>query len=262
MKENTVYEGDNVVVMETFPDNCIDLTVTSPPYDEMRDYNGYKFDFKATARELFRVTKDGGRVVWIVGDQCKDFNESGTSFMQALYFKELGFKLNDTMIWNKGAEPTHNPSAMRYKQYFEYMFIFSKGNPKTYNEIKDVKNSLAGKTKTSQFKRLPNGKKVESAHSGKVVKYLKYQARSNVWKVKQSRKNNGHPAVFPESIAKDHIISWSNEGDVVLDPFAGSGTTLKVAKLNNRKYIGIEISGEYCEIINERLDGFLPFVGD
>ena len=251
-----VHCGDNVAVMKTFPDNCIDLTVTSPPYDEMRDYNGYKFDFKATARELFRVTKEGGRVVWIVGDQTKDFNESGTSFMQALHFKEIGFRLNDTMIWNKGSQATYNPSLKACKHYFEFMFIFSKGKPKTYNEIKDIETQLVGKELETYSTRKPNGEIVKKKRQGT---YGKFQARSNVWNIRPPINTTGHPAPFPESIARDHIIMWSNEGDIVLDPFTGSGTTLKVAKLNNRKYIGIEISSEYCKIIDRRLDGFLPF---
>mgnify|MGYP000098933263 FL=1 len=244
---NQVIHGDCLEVMKTLEDNSIDLTVTSPPYDNLRTYNGYTFDFEGIARELFRVTKQGGVVVWVVGDATINGSETGTSFKQALYFKEIGFNLHDTMIWEKSSF-NHDPRRGRYKQFFEFMFVLTKGKPKTYNEIKDMPIKNAGKMVKSS-KRLPNGTIRDYGY----IKMGDFQARSNIWKVNQQTKSNGHPAIFPEKLAEDHILSWSNEGDTILDPMAGSGTTLKMAKKNNRNYIGIEISQEYIDIINKRL---------
>ena len=238
--------GDCLEKLKDLEDSCIDLTVTSPPYDNLRDYNGYDFNFEGIAKDLYRVTKQGGVVVWVVGDATIKGSETGTSFKQALYFKEIGFNLHDTMIWHKHSF-NHDPRNKRYKQYFEYMFILSKDKPKTYNEIKDVKCKNAGQEYNSS-KRLPNGK---IRKYGK-IKMNDFQARSNIWKI-NSQHNKEHPAVFPEKLAQDHILSWSNEGDTVLDPMCGSGTTLKMAKLNNRKFIGIEISEEYCKIAEARI---------
>ena len=248
MKENKnkIIQGDCLEEMKKMEENSIDLTVTSPPYDNLRDYKGYSFDFEGIAKELFRVTKEGGVVVWVVGDATIKGSETGTSFKQALYFKEIGFNLHDTMIWRKHSF-NHDPRNKRYKQYFEFMFILSKGKPKTYNEIKDIKCKNAGK-EYSASKRLPSG---EIRKYGK-IKINDFQARSNIWEISGKHDKN-HPAVFPEKLAEDHILSWSNEGDTILDPMAGSGTTLKMAKKNNRNYIGIEISQEYVNIIKQRL---------
>jgi len=245
--KNKIIQGNCLEVMKTMEDSCIDLTVTSPPYDNLRTYNGYTFDFEGIARELFRVTKQGGVVVWVVGDATINGSETGTSFKQALYFKEIGFNLHDTMIWEKSSF-NHDPRRGRYKQFFEFMFVLTKGKPKTYNEIKDVPIKNAGKMVKSS-KRLPNGTIRDYGY----IKMGDFQARSNIWKVNQQTKSNGHPAIFPEKLAEDHIISWSNEGDTILDPMCGSGTTLKMAKKNNRNYIGIEISEEYCKIAEARL---------
>jgi len=248
---NKIIRGDCLEVMKTLEDNSIDLTVTSPPYDNLRDYNGYSFDFEGIAKELFRVTKEGGVVVWVVGDATIKGSETGTSFKQALYFKEIGFNLHDTMIYRKA-----NPMPVKHNRYlpcFEYMFVFSKGIPKTINLIEE--DTLAtGKEKYTGTQQ-ENGK-FTAYGKHRNLKRIKY----NVWDIKvgsnQTTKDKiafQHPAIFPEKLAEDHILSWSNEGDIVLDPMAGSGTTLKMAKKNNRNYIGIEISEEYIEIIKERL---------
>jgi site-specific DNA-methyltransferase (adenine-specific) len=244
---NEIINGDCLEVIKGFEDESIDLTVTSPPYDNLRVYNGFSFDFDGIAKELYRVTKSGGVVVWVVGDATIKGSETGTSFKQALYFKEIGFNLHDTMIWEKSSF-NHDPRRGRYKQYFEYMFVLTKGKPKTYNEIKDVPIKNAGKLVKSS-KRLPNG----SIRDYGYIKMGDFQARSNIWRVNQQTKSNGHPAIFPEKLAEDHILSWSNPGDIVLDPMCGSGTTLAMAKKNGRKYIGIEISKEYCSIAENRL---------
>lgn len=246
MELNKIYQGDCLDLIKSIDDNSIDLTVTSPPYDNLRNYNGFTFDFENIARELFRVTKIGGVVVWIVGDQTINGSETGTSFKQALYFKEIGFNLHDTMIWHKHSF-NYDPRRNRYKQHFEFMYIFSKCKPKTFNPIKDVIVKTAGKFKKSS-KRLPNG----SIRDYGFIRMNEYQARSNVWYIPQDTKSN-HPAVFPEKLAEDHIISWSNENDIVLDPMCGSGTTCKMALKNNRNFIGIEISQEYVDIANQRI---------
>lgn len=247
MEINKIYQGDCLEVMKTFPDNVIDLTVTSPPYDNLRTYRGYTFDFEGIANELYRITKKGGVVVWVVGDETRNFCESLSSFKQALYFKEVGFNLLDTMIYYKQNYAPAYPTLRRYANQFEYMFVFSKGKPKTFNPIKvkkiENRNGISGY-------RQKDGSVIK-----KIVKTTgEYKEASNVWSYPVGFKNLGHPAVFPEQLATDHILSWSNEGDLVLDPMCGSGTTCKMAKLNNRNYIGIEISEEYCEIIKKRLD--------
>jgi site-specific DNA-methyltransferase (adenine-specific) len=246
---------DNIKGMrQLIPDNSIDLTVTSPPYDNLRDYEQYDFNFKDLAKELYRVTKDGGVIVWIVGDATIDGSETGTSFKQALYFKEIGFNLHDTMIYQKnGGLPLNNK---RYEPRFEYMFILSKNKPKTFNPIK-IKSKRAGKIKKSTY-RQKDGTIKKAWNYGKPVKNKK--VKGNVWltevgymKTTKDKIAFKHPAMFPEKLAEDHIKSWSNENDVILDPFMGSGTTAKMAKKLNRKYVGFEISSKYCEIIKERL---------
>ena len=246
---NKIIQGDCLEKLKELEDVSIDLTVTSPPYDNLRTYNGYTFDFEGIAKELYRVTKQGGVVVWVVGDQTVNGSETGTSFKQALYFKEIGFNLHDTMIYQKKSCYAHDPRNKRYKSIFEYMFVLSKGTPKTYNEIKDEPNIHAGKLYKGGKGRDKKG------NLRKSIEFVipDFQARYNIWKIPTDHKSH-HPAIFPEKLTEDHILSWSNEGDIVLDPMAGSGTTLKMAKKNNRNYIGIEISPEYIEIINKRLN--------
>jgi site-specific DNA-methyltransferase (adenine-specific) len=245
--------GDCLEVMKSLPSKSIDLTVTSPPYDNLRTYNGYSFDFDGIAKELYRVTKDGGVVVWIVGDATINGSETGTSFKQALYFKEIGFNLHDTMIWNKGTFTAVGALTSRYAPVFEYMFVLSKKQPKTFNPIKDRKNKTFGRSKTGTF-RQEDGTTKPLSSVGKPI--AKYGQRFNIWDVSAEKSNSNrlHPAMFPESLAHDHIVSWSNESDTVLDCFLGSGTTGKVAKQLNRKFVGIEISPEYLEIARKRIN--------
>ena len=243
---NKIHCGDCLELMPSIDDKTIDLTVTSPPYDNLRDYNGYIFDFEGIATELYRVTKDGGVVVWIVGDATIKGSETGTSFRQALYFKEIGFRLHDTMIWKK--ESFSNPFPNRYHQVFEYMFIFTKGKNKTFNPIIDRTNKHQGEIVSSTVREADG-----SLNKRTPKKINEYGKRFNVWEQTVHKQKGGHPAPFPERLANDHIISWSNEHDIVLDPMCGSGTTCKMAKLNNRNYIGIDISQEYVDIANKRL---------
>lgn len=249
--------GDNVEILKTFEDNYIDLTVTSPPYDNLRDYKGYKFRFEVLAQELFRVTKEGGIVVWIVGDQVIDGSETLTSFQQAIYFKEeVGFNMHDTMIYQKDCFA--NPMNTRYHQIFEYMFVLSKGKPKTFNPLIDKPNKSYGKYTFGKGRRQKDGtmkfqgtERLESTEFGKRFNIWKYNTGfGNVTKDKNAYE---HPAIFPEKLARDHILSWSNKGDLILDPMNGSGTTTKMAYYNNRESIGIDCSEEYCKIARDRI---------
>ena len=250
LEMNKCYNENCLDTMAKMPDGFIDLTVTSPPYDNLRTYNGYSFDFEAVAKELFRVTKQGGVVVWVVGDATIKGSETGTSFKQALYFKEIGFNLHDTMVWIK-PDPiplTHN----RYEQSFEYMFILSKGKPKTFNPIK-VKTKYGGRIENMKNWSNKDKNQAKRIRDEDLVR-KEYRIDYNNWKISV---NDGvkvkHPAKFPEELCERHILSWSNEGDLVYDPFMGSGTTAKMSILNNRNWIGSEISSEYCEIIEERV---------
>lgn len=254
----TLWQGDCLELMKNIPDGAVDLTVTSPPYDNLRTYNGnieqWNFDkFKAIAKELYRVTADGGVVVWIVADATIKGSETGTSFRQALWFMDCGFNLHDTMIWDKPTFTATGSLAVRYAPVFEYMFVFSKGKPKTFNPIKDKPNISAGKKKHGTIRKADGSTKPQSS-IGKQIK--EYGQRHNVWHISQemSNKNRKHPAPFPEKLAEDHIISWSNEGDTVLDPFMGSGTTGKMAVLNNRHFIGIELDKDYFAIAKKRIE--------
>ena len=252
MEINKIYCIDNIKGMAQLGSETVDLTVTSPPYDNLRDYNGYSFDFERVARGLFYVTKIGGIVVWVVDDRKINGSESGTSMRQALYFMDTcGFFLHDKMIYRKlnGAMGGIN----EYLQEFEMMFVFSKGKPKTVNLLRDRKNVVHGDKSPPKRKSNENGS-IPDRH---VVERKEYGRRKNIWEYAVGGKQEigKHPAIFPEKLAEDHILSWSNERDLVLDPFMGSGTTAKMAKLNNRNYIGFEISQEYVDISNARIEG-------
>jgi site-specific DNA-methyltransferase (adenine-specific) len=262
---NTIHCGECSEMMAALPDECIDLTVTSPPYDKQRVYQGFTFEFEPIAEQLYRITKNGGVVVWVVNDQTKNGCESLTSFKQAIFFVEsCGFNLHDTMIYAKTnyVPLTHN----RYEQQFEYMFVFSKGKPKTFNPIM-IKTETAGtvcRTKHLQTNAASN-EKGNAVRSGKhrradeiyVVKNTKI--KPNIWFYAVGKGNTGdkkafdHPATFPESLVSDHIISWSNPGDVVLDPMMGSGTVAKMAIEQRRYYLGFDISKKYCKLAQSRL---------
>lgn len=244
---------DNVTGMQTLPDESVDLTVTSPPYDNLRNYGGHSWDFESLARELYRVTKRGGVVVWVTNDATIKGSETLSSFKQALFFTECGFNLHDTMIYRKTCYP-RSGSLLAYQNAFEYMFVFSKGKPKVFNPIKDIPNKYKG-VKQKGTKREKNG---TLSQYDFIVKDVRQ--RDNVWnydpgymKGAKDKIAYQHPAIFPEALARDHILSWSNEGDTVLDPFAGSGTTLKMAAMLNRNAIGFEIHEPYVEIARQRL---------
>tara|TARA_R110000823_G_scaffold229477_1_gene356486 strand:- start:251 stop:1024 length:774 start_codon:yes stop_codon:yes gene_type:complete len=248
--------GDCLERMKEIPDDSIDLTVTSPPYDNLRDYNGNNDQWgehvwQEVLSDLFRVTKKGGVVVWVVGDATIKGSETGSSFKQALHAIVCGFNLHDTMIYQK---PDFKPlTHKRYEQQFEYMFILSKGKLGAFNGIKDKKNVSAGRKVTGTWRGV-DGKMTADSGSNK-KKISSFGLRGNIWAIATTKgaSKNKHPATFPEQLANDHILSWSNQGDTVLDPFMGSGTTGKMAKLNNRNFIGIELDQEYFNIAKERI---------
>lgn len=245
--------GECSEVLKRYDDKCIDMVLTSPPYDSLRTYKGYSWDFENVAKELARVLKDGGVIVWIVNDATVNGSETGTSFRQALYFMDLGLNLHDTMIWKKPTFTATGSLKYRYAPVFEYMFVFSKGKIKTFHPIKDRKTIYPNKTYHGTV-RNADGTFKEISGAG-IKKTGDYGQRFNVWECPTlpNRERTGHPAQFPVKLAKDHIISWSNEGDVVLDPFMGSGTTAIACIESNRHYIGIDISKEYCELAENRI---------
>ncbi|AFY84052.1 DNA-methyltransferase [Oscillatoria acuminata] len=254
---NEIIPGNCVEVMSDFDENSIDLTVTSPPYDKLRTYQGYTFPFEEIAQQLYRVTKPGGVVVWVVADSTIKGSETGTSFKQALYFKEIGFNLHDTMIFQK-TNPIPQIYRKRYNNVFEYMFVLSKGEVKTHNPIKiDCIHAGLELTGTT-YKNYSKGKQKRDKMANPVKKQ---KIKGNIWeyvvgKKAEDQTAKGHPAPFPCSLARDHINSWSNEGDIVLDPMCGSGTTCLAATELDRHYIGIDISQEYCDLALERISNF------
>lgn len=253
---NKVHCSEAVKFMQRLPGNFVDLTVTSPPYDNLRDYKGYSFDFENTAQELFRLTKPGGVLIWVVNDQVINGSESLTSFMQATYFVKIcGFYLHDTMAYAKKNWMPVNKIHKRYGQQFEYVFVLSKGSPKTFNPLTEpCKNAgdshlMFVRQKDGSTKKKPNKTIIKE---DKII--------GNVWFYQVGYMHSAkdkiafkHPAIFHEGLARDHIKSWSNEGDLVFDPMCGSGTTLIQAKKLNRNFIGCDISEEYCSIAKERL---------
>ena len=257
IEPNKIYNESCLATMARMPDGLIDLVVTSPPYDNMRAYCGRGFDqFEEIADALYRIMAQGGVVVWIVGDQTIKGNETGTSFRQALYFKEIGFALFDTMIYQKAPRGAVGNNKT-YWQSFEYMFVFSKGQPKTINLLMDRKNKDARRGDRGT-KRLYNGKLKPLKRGG----YGSHGRRTNIWQYKIGKGHSAsdkiahqHPAIFPEQLAQDHILSWTDANHIVYDPFMGSGTTAKMAHLNGRQYLGSEINKAYCQIAHNRLAG-------
>lgn len=254
----SIYNESNLETMGRMPDNCIDLTVTSPPYDNLRKYKGFSFPFEEVAKELYRITKPGGVVVWVVGDSTKDGSESLTSFKQALLFNSVGFNVHDTMIYQKlsGLPLNHN----RYEQDFEFMFVLAKGKPKTFNPIKvktvtnEKRDSFFGTHDEKNNKRRSGAKRTDTKPE---------KIKGNIWGYRTGLYHSTsdavafkHPAVFPEQLAADHIQSWSNEGDLVYEPFGGSATVAKMCFLLNRKCIMSEITKEYCELSIQRLSPY------
>lgn len=254
---DNIYCGDSAMMLAALPDACVDLTVTSPPYDNLRAYNGFSWDFTAIATQLYRVTKPGGVVVWVVGDATVNGSETGSSFRQALGFMEIGFNLHDTMIYRRKTKPlNHN----RYEQEFEYMFVFSRpGVSVVCNHIK-APSLRPGREYDRQTQRHRDENGIPSKNEGE-WKTKDEKVVGNIWEYYAGNAQNGdkkshdHPAIFPEALARDHILSWSNPGDIVLDIFAGSGTTAKMSKVLSRHWLGFDISQEYVDLANRRVAG-------
>lgn len=259
MELNKIYCENNLVTMSNMESLFLDLTVTSPPYGKVRSYKGYSFDINEMGNELYRITKEGGVLVWIVADTVENGTETGNPFRQALHLMDCGFRLHDTMIYMK--DSISFPDSNRYSQVFEYMFVLSKGKPKTINLIRDRKNKWAGHTVRGHERQI-NGDIKYKADKGLLNDY---SVRFNVWLYGTGglgKSTNDlialkHPAIFPEQLAADHIYSWSNEGDTVYDPFIGSGTVAKMAHLQKRNWIGSEVSQEYCDIANKRIQPYI-----
>ena len=261
MEKNQIYLEDNLETLSKMSDDYYDMVITSPPYDDIRKYNGFSFDIDTLAPELYRTTKKGGVVVWVVNDQVIKGSESGTSFRQALKFMGAGFLLHDTMIYEKNS--SSYPSSVksnRYTQIFEYMFVFSKGKPKTSNLICDKPNKWAGHTNWGKnTKRI--GENEQLVDVGNIKPVPDFSPRNNIWRyvngggfASKDKIAHKHPAIFPEELVRDHLMTWTKEGDLVYDPFIGSGTVAKMCILLGRDYIGSEISQEYVDICNERIE--------
>ena len=244
---NKTYNMDCLEGLKEIEDNSVDLVVTSPPYGNLRKYNGFSWDFEGVAKELYRVTKDGGVVVWVVGDATVKGSETGTSFRQALYFKGIGFNLYDTMIYEKTNPIPGN--AKRYTQSFEYMFVLSKGLCNTFNPVMEPCKYAGCGTSPKIYDINGN----LSGNGRRIIKDNK--VHSNIFRYTVGNVGNGqikHPAVFPLQLATDHIVSWSNPNDIILDPFMGSGTTAVACINTHRNFIGFELSKEYCDIASDR----------
>ena len=261
MSDVKLYNGDCLEVMKQIPDEKINLTVTSPPYDNLRTYNGnisqWSFEkFQDIAKELYRITKDGGVVVWVVNDATIEGSETGTSFKQALYFKEIGFNLHDTMIFRK-KNPIPQIYRKRYQNEFEYMFVFSKGKCKTHNPIMVDCIHHGLQLNGTTYK---NYSRAEQKRDKQASPVKEKKIKGNIWEYVVGKNKEdvkaakNHPATFPLQLANDHIISWSNEGDTVLDCFMGSGTTGVAAQNLNRDFIGIELDENYFEIAKSRIE--------
>lgn len=254
IKLNQIYHSDCIELMNLMDSEIIDLTITSPPYDNLRHYKGFTFDFENIAKGLYRITKQGGIVVWIVGDKINNGNKSLTSFKQALFFQEYGFNVHDVMIYKKKNTPFMRSNA--YTNCYEFMFVFSKGKPNTFNPLTE-------KTVRQGFEMVVHNKGADAVNK-KVLKELKAdKTRTNIWEYAvglhgstSDKEAFKHPAIFPEKLAEEHILSWSKLGDIIFDPMCGSGTTCKMAKKHQRNYIGCDISEDYVAIARKRVEHY------
>lgn len=247
MEINKIYNEDCLNTLKRLNDCTIDLIVTSPPYGNMRDYGHKKFLFQLIAKELVRCLKIGGVIVWICNDETLKGSETLMSFKQAYSFIENGLRLHDTMIWKK---PNPVPTqSNRYQQAFEYMFILSKGKPKIFNPIK-IKSKHAG-TQVKKHRAKKQGHKYNNEGNYTVNDY---KMIDNVWEIANTKNKSGHPAIFPLELAKKHILTWSNEGDLIYDPFLGSGTTIIAASELKRNFLGSEINRQYYDYAASKIN--------
>lgn len=262
-----LYNEDNLKVLKEMAENNVDCIITSPPYDDIRNYENtlnWNYEiFQELAKQLYKVLKPGGVCVWVVADSTINGSETGNSFRQALYFKEIGFNLHDTMIYAKHNPTPNTGGGTRYQQSFEYMFVFSKGKPKTVNLLLEPRRNECNDKRTFRIRKFNRNKQGEFAQQEHLHEIKENVPRSNIWTYKVGLYNTTsdkiafeHPAIFPEQLAKDHILTWTNENDIVLDPFMGSGTVGKMCKELNRTFIGIEIVEKYYNIAGERIRGY------
>ena len=245
----TLYLGDCLEILPTL--GKVDAVVTSPPYDDLRKYgDGHPpLDWKQCVDPLASVLLDGGVLIWNVADSVRDGSETGTSFRQALAFMDAGLRLHDTMLYLR--TNVNFPDAVRYENGFEYMFVFSSGCPKTFNPIKDRPNKYAGLAMHGTDRQRDGSLKPISG-LGKLVN--RNGKRFNWWFLTNNQPDNGHPAPMPYAMAADQITSWTHEGDTILDPFMGSGTTGVACAKMGRKFIGIELEPKYFDIACKRIE--------
>jgi site-specific DNA-methyltransferase (adenine-specific) len=263
---NKIYETDEICLYQA---NCLDylrsqpadsikFTLTSPPYDDIRDYKGYSFPFEEIAQELWRVTRPGGVIAWNVADATVKGSETGTAMRQALYFMSLGFRLHDTMIYVKKNPMPAGVSSKRYHQAWEYIFILSRDAPETFNPI--MVRAKFGHLEANMKHRGTDGNlnyvKTKRNEFTKVRNVFEYSVGGG-----HSTKDRiafQHQAIMPEQLALDQIQTWTDPGDTVFDPFTGSGTTAKMARILGRRFVGTEMSAEYCDIARQRLESIPP----
>ena len=251
----SIYHGDCVDVLSTLPK--ADLILTSPPYGTLRDYGGHGFDWRRVVSAIVPALKPGGVIVWVVADQTIDGSESGESFRQALYFMDYGLRLHDTMIYERTGMT--NPTPNRYHNMYSFMFIFSEGAPRTFNAIIDHPATSPGRTRSHAGFRTRSG--LLPSRPGHYTQAAMTK-RSNIWRIYAGSNHSApdflaahqHPAIFPLALARDHISTWTNPGDLVIDPMCGSGTTLRAAKDLDRRAIGIDIHEPYCALAGQRMD--------
>jgi DNA modification methylase len=255
MELEKIYNENCINTLDRMKDDSVDMTITSPPYDDLRDYNGYHFPVEEIAAGLFQKTKSGGVVIWIVGDRTVNGDETLTSFKHALTFQQAGFRVHDTMIYAKN-NPIPSDCGKRYRQCFEYMFCFSKGSPKTFNPITEPTKSAGQKIKAFRITEVGRGN-LPDEDIGREIKSERKVSNIFFYNVGTASSRDKiafeHPAIFPERLVEDQIRTWTNEGELVYDCFMGSGTTAKVAHLLNRRWVGSEVSSEYVNIATERL---------
>lgn len=242
--------GDCVEILNKQKEEFVDLVITSPPYDNLREYNGYVFNYQPVVKAIYRCLKPGGVCVWVVADQTTNGSESGSSFKQSIYAKQIGFNLHDTMIYAKN---NYVPlTKNRYEQAFEYIMVWSKGKPNTFNALM-VPCSTAGlMLYNTNFKAIGEKNYSMRYREPTIVKDTKIAPNIFYYTIGRNE-GNGHPAPFPYQLAIDQIESWSNIGDLVLDPMMGGCTSGVAAKALSRKFIGIDVSQEYVNISENRL---------